>query len=516
MAPPATTATAPATPAPVPSPEETAALSAEAEVQSDLETSAEASAEESTQETEAPAEEAAAAEAAGESEGSEEGIRPRVSVGAGYEAYDLSNNSGFDHSGPFVRLEGGIEAPFGNFGEGNRFIAEANLFGELAWTNRDLGLGTVSDLQTQTIGVNGRFGLSLFDDNFRPLLGLDLGAAHGGAGCHENEFGFCDGESGTLYNRNAILYDTDSWGLRAAVELSASFFQGSVNIFGRVGGIFGWNPVQETVTQADTTAGVNITEIGAGASVEVFGLIRAIQGATSSNSEAEEAEAGAQAPSEAAAATEAEPAVGEANGEGEAESPAGTVTVGEGGPVETAQGLALIQQYSEQVRGENGLVAQINSAEEASVDAYQRFRAAKRAQNPDATQLRVLALEVYQLAERALGHYAQIQSLIGQANEVRSSDAVSSEEQRDAARLVHQMRRARSSSQQDVNRIFGRARSTVRQHNRISDEDIEFGLRNPVRSRAEQGSGTAGGTRTQHAAPPPAPGPQVPPPEDDL
>jgi hypothetical protein len=514
MPPPATNPTSPSTPTTVPSPEETAALSADAEVQNDLESTAEVSTEESAEATlateagAAPAEEAAATE---ESDGSDGGIRPRVAVGAGYEAYDLSNHSGFDHSGPFVRLEGGIEVPFGDM-----FIAQANLMGELAWTDNDLGLGTVSKLQTQTIGANGRLGLTLFDDNFRPSLGLDLGAAHGGAGCQENEFGFCDGESGTLYNRNAILYDTDSWGLRAAVELSASFLQGSVNIFGRVGGIFGWNPVQETVTQPDTTAGVNITEIGVGASVEVFGLIRAIEGASSSSSQTEEAGAEAQPAEEAAAAPEAEAAVEGEGGPEEAGGPAGTVTVGEGGAVEAAQGLALIQQYAEQVRGENGLVAQIHSAEEASVDAYQRFRAAKRTQNPDATQLRVLALEVYQLAERALGHYAQIQTLIGQANEVRSSDAVSSEERRDAARLVHQMRRARNTSQGDVNRTFGRARSTVRQHNRISDEDIEFELRNPVRSRGGQASGNAGSAPTHHAAPVQAPGPQAPPAEDDL
>lgn len=217
--------------------------------------------------------EPSAQETAGQEEtdsGSGPRILPRASVENGLGGYDLDNGEGYDHFSRHIRLEGGVELPIDEL-----FFGQINLFGTFGHARRDLGLGAISSFDHQSVGLNGRFGLSLLDDYLRFTAGINVAASHVNA--PESEDG---STSGALHNRNAQLYPMDDLGILFGGEIGISILRGVINFFGRFGGIFGLNPNPELVDESATSPDfpLNISYLTLGASLEVMTIIRMLSG----------------------------------------------------------------------------------------------------------------------------------------------------------------------------------------------------------------------------------------------
>lgn len=464
-----------------------------------------AEAAESAPESEAeasPADEAGSEAEAAENTG-DDGMRLRIGAEAGYSWFDLGNNSGMDHGGPMFRLEAGLEVPFGD-----TFIAQANAFGAFSWAEHDLGFDTVSSFNSQNFGVNGRLGLSLFDDMFRITAGVDIGAAHVGADSCE------DGLScGALFTRNAQLYPMDSWGLSLGGELGVSFLRGAIGLAFRGGVNAGLNPSVDLATQPDAPSyGLNMPWMQVTANVDVMGIVAMVSGSSSSSDSEDEVDA------EVESDSEREGVEGTAE-ESETEQPT------DSGAVETPEqpaapshptqgdGLAFVQYNLNQIQGEGGYSAQAQRHAAANDTGYDEFRAARRG-NADEDRLRVLAQDVIDEAGHTIRNYNHVVDLIREAQQ--EARGLQGSDRTEARRAIVQMRRERNQLQNEVNQSFNRARAARRIFNRsASGEDLEIDFSNPIRRPSRGGDGDNGRSRPNRPTPNRPTPPPTPPPASE-
>jgi len=129
-------------------------------------------------------------------------------------------------------------------------------------------------LDWQSFGINGRFGLGLFDDWFRISAGLELGAVHVQAPDCEDR-----ATCGVRFASLDRLMPMDNWAFRGGVEVGLGFFHGALSLYGRLGDFFGVNPSYGSDLPGRPRVGLSIPNVEIGGAVEFGNFVRMMLGA---------------------------------------------------------------------------------------------------------------------------------------------------------------------------------------------------------------------------------------------
>ncbi|MDX1386950.1 MAG: hypothetical protein R3257_05125, partial [bacterium] len=115
-------------------------------------------------------------------------------------------------------------------------------------TSFDLNPGT-SHLNTTTFGLAGGYRFSIVPEILSIGPEIFLGGAWMGSECTNNEFGFCDGETGTVANLNAQANPVDAAGFRTGIGVNVGVWRDILSLGFMYSKDWGGGLDIETVTQ---------------------------------------------------------------------------------------------------------------------------------------------------------------------------------------------------------------------------------------------------------------------------
>ncbi len=161
--------------------------------------------------------------------------------------YDFSNGKGIysDHSGISTGLDLRIKFPFA---QDNAFYASAGLRYQYENPSYDLDPGT-SALNMHTIGAVAGLHWRAVPEWLSVGIETYLGPTFMSSDCEMDGEGFCDGESGTVYNLNAQAYPTDSAGFNTGLAARVGIWRDIVNVRFGFNKVWGGTGDIETATQ---------------------------------------------------------------------------------------------------------------------------------------------------------------------------------------------------------------------------------------------------------------------------
>ena len=149
-----------------------------------------------------------------------------------------------DHSGLSLGVDARIKFPFA----GDAFYGSAGARYQYDSPSFDLQPGT-SDLKIHSIGLVGGIHWRAVPEWLTIGAEAFLGPSFMSSSCNMDSEGFCDGESGTVYNLNAQAYPVDTTGFNTGLGLRVGVWRDIINIRPGFNKIWGSSGDIETATQ---------------------------------------------------------------------------------------------------------------------------------------------------------------------------------------------------------------------------------------------------------------------------